>query len=83
MSFSHWFFILEIGTYKQQAYIWSGKGKALNFNEYPRARNLWHYQEVVVMNNYEMIVLMISVLGIYTTLIGFVIQLLIELIKKK
>jgi len=55
----------------------------LNFNEYPRARNLWHYQEVVVMNNYEMIVLMISVLGIYTTLIGFVIQLLIELIKKK
>ena len=35
------------------------------------------------MNNYEVLILMISVLGIYTSLIGFVIQLLIELIKKK
>ena len=35
------------------------------------------------MNNYELLVLIVSVLGIYTTLIGFVIQLLVELIKRK
>ena len=35
------------------------------------------------MNNYEVLILLISVLAIYTTLIGFVIQLLVELIKQK
>lgn|GEM_PF-4232788 len=35
------------------------------------------------MNNYEVLILLISVLAIYTTLIGFVVQLLVELIKQK
>ena len=35
------------------------------------------------MNNYELLVLIVSVLGIYTTPIGFVIQLLTEWIKHK
>lgn len=35
------------------------------------------------MNNYELLVLIVSALGIYKTLMGFVIQLLVELIKQK